>query len=148
MADNDAAQKAADKNEGGAGAGSIGERLRKARNSQGLTLEQIATDLRIEARSLAALERDDFAQIGVPVFVKGYLKQYALRLGLPPAELIGAYEARKDSAGIEIKPSRSIKMRDERQITFWALAILVLVVLGGLLAYWWTQDPSFTLPSL
>lgn len=120
---------------------SVGERLRAARSAQGLSLEQLAAELRIEARQLAALERNDFAQIGVPVFVKGYLKQYGTRLGLNPAELIAAYQNQDAAQDIAIQPSRTIKMRDERQIAFWVVAIVVLTVLAALLAYWWINEP-------
>jgi cytoskeletal protein RodZ len=51
---------------------SLGQALRNARLEHDLTLEQLATELRIEAKHLNALEEDRFEQIGVPVFVKGY----------------------------------------------------------------------------
>ena len=56
----------------------LGELLRTARLSQDLTVEQLSTELRIEAKELNALEDNRFEQIGVPVFIKGYLKQYGL----------------------------------------------------------------------
>jgi cytoskeleton protein RodZ len=138
MADNETASQGA-KNEGRAT--TVGERLRTARSAKGLSLEQISTELRIEARQLAALERNDFAQIGVPVFIKGYLKQYGLRLGLDPAELIAAYRAQDAEQDVEILPSRTIRLRDERQMTFWVLAAVVLLVLVALLVYWWVGEP-------
>ena len=54
----------------------LGERLRAARLAQDFTVEQLSTELRIEAKQLHALEENRFEQIGVPVFIKGYLKQY------------------------------------------------------------------------
>src|SRR5262245_53532386 len=47
----------------------LGERLRAARLSQDLTVEQLSTELRIEAKQLHALENNRFEQIGVPVFI-------------------------------------------------------------------------------
>ena len=54
-------------------------------------LKQLATELRIEARQISALEEDHFEQIGVPVFVKGYIRQCAQRLGLDPHKLMEIY---------------------------------------------------------
>ena len=117
----------------------VGERLRAARQNQDLTVEQLSTELRIEAKQLHALEQNRFEQIGVPVFVKGYLKQYGTRLGLDAAALLALYHEQTTLADVEIQPSRTIKLRDERQITAWALAVIVLLfVIGGLAAWWWT----------
>jgi cytoskeleton protein RodZ len=116
----------------------LGEQLRVARLSQDLTVEQLSTELRIEAKQLYALEENRFEQIGVPVFVKGYLKQYGSRLGLDVADLLATYYKQTTLADIQIQPSRTITLRDERQITSWVLAAIVLLtVIVGLAAWWW-----------
>ena len=117
----------------------LGERLRAARLNQDLTVEQLSTELRIEAKQLHALEDNRFEQIGVPVFIKGYLKQYGTRLGLDVADLLALYYKQTTLADVQIQPSRTIKLHDDRQITAWALAaIVLLLVIGGLAAWWWT----------
>jgi cytoskeleton protein RodZ len=116
----------------------LGERLRAARLNQDLTVEQLATELRIEAKQLHALEENRFEQIGVPVFVKGYLKQYGTRLGLDVADLLALYYKQTTLADVQVQPSRTIKLHDERQITAWALAVIVLLLVIGGLAWWWT----------
>ena len=116
----------------------LGERLRAARLAQDLTVEQLSTELRIEAKQLHALEENRFGQIGVPVFVKGYLKQYGSRLGVDVADLLALYYKQTTLADVQIRPSRTIKLRDERQITVWALAgIVLLAVIVGLGVWWW-----------
>jgi cytoskeleton protein RodZ len=133
----------------------LGEMLRTARLAQDLTLEQLSTELRIEAKQLNALEENRFEQIGVPVFVKGYLKQYGQRLGIDVRDLLAVYYKQTTLADVQIQPSRSIKLRDERQITSWVLAALVLLlVIVGLAVWWWnggdlsglslTRSPSAT----
>jgi len=102
----------------------LGERLRAARLAQDFTVEQLSTELRIEAKQLHALEENRFEQIGVPVFIKGYLKQYGTRLGLNVAELLALYYKQTTLAEVQIQPSRTIKLRDERQITAWAVDTL------------------------
>lgn len=144
MADSEAGSDGADKGKQEGRVVTVGERLRATRTAKGLSLDQLATELRIEARQLAALERNDFAQIGVPVFIKGYLKQYGLRLGLDPAELIEDYQAQDAAHDVQILPSKTIKLRDERQITFWVVAVVVLLVLVAMLAYWWIKEPVLT----
>ena len=116
----------------------LGERLRAARLVQDLTVEQLATELRIEAKQLHALEENRFEQIGVPVFVKGYLKQYGSRLGVDVADLLALYYKQTTLADVQVRPNRTIRLRDERQITAWVLAAIVLLtVIVGLAAWWW-----------
>ncbi len=116
----------------------LGERLRAARLAQDLTVEQLATELRIEAKQLHALEENRFEQIGVPVFVKGYLKQYGARLGVSVADLLALYYKQTTLADVQVRPNRTIRLRDERQITSWLLAAIVLLtVIVGLAAWWW-----------
>ncbi len=116
----------------------LGQILRRARLAQDLTIEQLATELRIEAKQLNALEENRFERIGVPVFIKGYLKQYGLRLGLDVPDLLALYYKQTTLADVQIQPRRTIKLRDERQITSWILAAIVLLALVGLAAWWWS----------
>jgi cytoskeleton protein RodZ len=136
----------------------LGEMLRDARLAQDLTLEQLSTELRIEAKQLHALEANRFEEIGIPVFIKGYLKQYGIRLGLNVSDLLALYYKQTTLADVQVQPNRTIKLRDERQITSWAIAaIVLLVVVGGLAAWWWnggsmggassTQAPAALSPS-
>ena len=121
----------------------LGEQLRAARLSQDLTVEQLSTELRIEAKQLHALEENRFEQIGVPVFVKGYLKQYGSRLGLNTADLLALYYKQTTLADVQIQPSRTITLRDERQITSWVLAAVVLLAIIAGLAVWLWNGGSF-----
>jgi len=117
----------------------LGQMLRNARLTQDLTLEQLAAELRIEAKQLDALEQNRFERIGVPVFIKGYLKQYGLRLGLDVSDLLALYYKQTTVGNVEIQPNRTIKLRDERQIASWILAAIVLLAVAvGLAAWWWS----------
>lgn len=121
----------------------LGELLRKARVAQGLTVEQIATELRIEAQHLAALEDNKLERIGIPVFVKGYLRQYGQRLGVDTRELLALYAKQATIEEVQIQPSPTIHLRDERQITVWVVALIMLAVIVAALAVWWTSGAPF-----
>ena len=124
----------------------LGQMLRAARLAQDLTLEQLSTELRIEAKQLSALEDNRFDKIGVPVFVKGYLKQYGTRLGINVADLLALYYKQTTLADVEVQPSRTIKLRDERQITSWVVAVIVLLAVAAGLAWWWNGGNFTSLP--
>jgi cytoskeleton protein RodZ len=120
----------------------LGERLKSAREAQRLSLEDLAAELRIGAESLRALEEERYEALGAPVFAKGYLKHYGARLGLDVAELVAAYGRSPASARIEVAPTRSIRLRDERQITVWIVAGLALALIVVFLVVWWLGLPE------
>jgi cytoskeleton protein RodZ len=122
---------------------SLGQLLRSTRVAHDLTLEQLAAELRIEAKQLNALEEDRFEAIGVPVFIKGYIKQYGARLGLSVPDLLVLYYKQVKLGDVQIQPSRTIKLHDERQITTWVLAAIILLGAIVALAIWWFNGGSF-----
>jgi cytoskeleton protein RodZ len=124
---------------------SVGEKLKQARIAHDLSLEQVSTELRIEAQQLAALEQDTFERIGVPVFVKGYLRQYGTRLGLDVTGLLAQYHQQTSLQEIQIQPSKTIKLRNDGQITVWIIAAVILAVVIGALATWYLNGGGFSL---
>ncbi|HZF30540.1 MAG TPA: RodZ domain-containing protein [Gammaproteobacteria bacterium] len=122
----------------------VGQLLTEARVAQDLSVEQIAAELRIEARQLVALEQDRFDRIGVPVFVKGYIKQYGARLGLDTSDLLAAYYKQGKLEDIDIRPMRAIKLHDEQRIRGWVVALIVVLALVGAFAVWWLNGASWS----
>jgi cytoskeleton protein RodZ len=118
----------------------LGTRLQNAREAQDLSIEELAAELRIGAHFLTALEECRFDVLGAPVFAKGYLKQYGARLGLDATELAADYVRAVGHASIPIAPSKTIKLRDDRQITMWVIAGIALVLLASLLLLWWLRQ--------
>jgi cytoskeleton protein RodZ len=68
---------------------SFGERLRVARQAQGLDIASCAQEVRLPARILRKLEADDHAGIDSLVYLRGYLSKYGGWLGLPQALIDG-----------------------------------------------------------
>jgi cytoskeleton protein RodZ len=126
---------------------SLGKTFAQARAARGLTIEEIATELRIEPRLLHALEECRFEDLGPPVFAKGYLKQYGNRLGLKYDDLLAEYYRLVEPKEVVLEPSRTIKLRDERQITVWIIAALALALLAVFLMVWWLDEPPGRAPA-
>jgi len=62
--------------------GGAGAALRQAREAAGMSIEQVASQLRMTVRAVANLEADDWSSLGAPVFVRGQLRSYARLLGV------------------------------------------------------------------
>jgi cytoskeleton protein RodZ len=61
----------------------IGLRFRHAREKARWSLESAAQQLKLPVAVLDAIEREDWAKLGAPIFVRSYVGSYAKLLGLP-----------------------------------------------------------------
>jgi len=70
---------------------SLGEMLQLARERKGVDLYRAERDTKIRLRYLAALEDSAFDELPAPVYTKGFLRNYAIYLGLDPDEALQRY---------------------------------------------------------
>jgi cytoskeleton protein RodZ len=61
----------------------IGIRLRQGREAAGLSVEQVGQQLKLPVAIVKAMEMDDWARLGAPVYVRSYLGSYLRLVGLP-----------------------------------------------------------------
>ncbi|BAW02844.1 PEGA domain-containing protein [Thermus thermophilus] len=101
----------------------LGEKLREARERRGLSLGEAARQLALKAEVLEALEECRFERLPEPALARGYLRRYALLLGLDPGPLLALYP----SAPSFPPPAPP---RPRRALWPWLLG---LALLGGLL---------------
>jgi cytoskeleton protein RodZ len=118
----------------------IGDTLRDAREAQGRTVEDAAHALRLRAEQLRALEEERFGSFGGDVYARGFLKSYAVELGLDPQPMLDQY--RRDVSGDDplgsppvMAPGGVSGVRTPRAAppgwVAWVLAgVIVLVGLG------------------
>ena len=66
----------------------VGASLRAAREAQGLSIQDVARQLRLMNRQIVAMENEDFASLGQPVFARGFVRNYARLLGLDAQALL------------------------------------------------------------
>jgi cytoskeleton protein RodZ len=73
-----------------------GTALRRAREQRNFSIQQIADELHLDLKIVHSLEADDFFSLGAPVYARGYLRKYALLVGLDPEAVIAMYERLTD----------------------------------------------------
>ena len=123
-----------------AGVGSgPGPMLRRARELRGLTPQQAAEQLNLDVSVVEALERDDLAALGAPVFAKGHLRRYGAMLGLVEDELLAAYgRASAQPEMPTLVPRARQEMMPVRGRPKWPWVVggaLAFVLAAGLAAY-------------
>ena len=115
---------------------SIGSRIKAARESKGISIEQAQKDTRISGRILSAIEAGRAHEmISGPVYVKSFIKKYADYLGLDGSSLADSFTGEKPA----FKDQISVLSKDDKwdkspagmkfpfkKIIYAAIAILVI----------------------
>ncbi len=70
-----------------------GQRLKEARESRGISLQEVSVHLKISNRILRALEEGDSAQLPAKTFLRGFVQSYAQLLRLDSAEILELFQA-------------------------------------------------------
>ncbi len=107
----------------------IGQMLRDTREEKGLTLDEISKALVIKKRIISAIESGDWDALPPPVYVKGYVNQYAALLKI--VDLLEAEIARVESPP---PPEAQGAVRKERAPAGWTprkTKVMVAVAVGA-----------------
>lgn len=113
----------------------LGQALAAAREARSLTIDDVATRLRLAKRRVAALEEDRIASIAAPVFVRGYLRQLARMYGLRYEDLLARFDRDTKRAAAPAQPIPSIEnRRSGRRVLRIGVWISLIVVFGYLFA--------------
>lgn len=133
-----------------AGASTPGARLAQARDDLRLTREEVAARLHLSSRQIQAIEEDNYAELPGPTYVRGYLKSYALLVGLAPEPVLEAYTRRitqpiaPDFSAIA--PAREITSQ-HHQVRF-VTYVVVAIVMGLAFAWWQGREAETPHPLL
>jgi cytoskeletal protein RodZ len=139
---------------------SLPDRLASARERKGVDLMRAERDTKIRVRYLSALERGDYRELPGAVYTKGFLRNYAIYLGLEPEDVLRQWRReRGDQAMPEpmVVPLRPIA-EPSRPLTFSpsvvvaALLTFVVIAFGvyvsiQLLRYAKPPDLAVTAPA-
>ncbi len=71
----------------------VAEQLRAARESKNLTIAQVAEATKIRTDHIRALEEGNFNVFSAPIYIRGSVKNYAMRLKLDVPQIMAALDA-------------------------------------------------------
>ena len=123
----------------------VGAELRSAREALGLTVSEVAHQLKLAPRQVEALEAGRFDALPGGTFVRGMLRNYARLVKLTPEPLLehlsGRFEA-PDANRLAARYSQPVPFSDSaRRSTFVYLGLsLAVLTLGGGVAYQWYRE--------
>ncbi|MGP1718381.1 MAG: RodZ domain-containing protein [Methylophilus sp.] len=124
----------------GSGCGNV---LKAARESLGLSIHEVCSQLRLGVKQIQAIEQDDFDQLPQPSIVRGFIRNYARLLNIDVTPVLEAYQRMVPSTAplplsVRSNASRSIidkparVIRPQRILTFF-----IFLILAAILAYFY-----------
>ena len=123
---------------------SPGAVLANARNSQGLSVAEVAEHLKITESYVRAIEQNAFDDLPQAAFVRGYIRNYAKMVGLNGQSLVDDFdeftgdssrEAPRLQGGRKVKPLRAHNFPSPAH----AFALVLVVSLAGLSYFLWNH---------
>lgn len=129
---------------------SIGQTLAAARESAGLTVDEVARATRIRRTLILGIENDDFSGCGGDFYARGHLRTIATKVGLDPKPLLDEFDSTRPAPprASDVFESETAA-RPERRGPNWSAAMaaaLVLIVAFGIVQAFSSggHDPTFT----
>lgn len=130
---------------------SPGELLARRREQLDIALNDAARALNLRPAVVEGLERDDYSEIPVVTYRRGYLRAYAKYLDLDERQILEAYRARFGEADVERKVTPVAVTKPPSRLGAWLFKLVTLLVIVALIAVtvmWWQSRGGSELPEL
>lgn len=135
-----------------AATGSVGTRLKLAREARGMSIDSVGRAIKLAPRQVEAIEADDFSSLMSPTYVRGFIRNYAALLGLDAQTLLGSLDQQHVRATPQLieQANVGVAMPVQSARRKWLLPLIAMSVpvLAGLALYvwfeFWPADVSVT----
>ena len=128
------------------------ERLLAARERKGVDLYRAERDTKIRAKYLAALEHGEYTELPGAVYTKGFLRNYAIYLGLDPEDVLRQWRRERGDTTIPAEPVLDVPqplVAPREGLTFSpavVVAALLTVLIAAFALYLGVQVIRFAKP--
>lgn len=127
---------------------SPGMLLKRGREQQGLSREDLSVQTKLSVATIRALEEDDFDTLSEPVYTRGYYRRCAHVINLPSGEVVRAYERASGEPPPQPQPLKpSYGQQELRSPARWMPYLFFMVAAACLViaVMWWngrSQAPA------
>ncbi|WP_404376820.1 RodZ domain-containing protein [Vreelandella aquamarina] len=128
-----------------------GELLSRQREALGVSLNDAARALNLRPAVVDGLEKDNYEEIPVAAYRRGYLRAYAKYLGMDERLVLEAYQARHGNSDAERKVTPVTVTKPPSKMGAWLFKMVTLLVIIGLIAVtvaWWQSRGGSEPPSI
>ena len=120
---------------------STGQILANARNAMGISVKDLAEQIRVPLNVVKQIEADDLPSNLPETFVRGYIRSYAKKVGVAESDVLKEIDSMAASAPDAMEmhsfSKRSKRKRIERRLTI--ISWVIVAVLAIALVAWWVQ---------
>jgi cytoskeleton protein RodZ len=130
-----------------AGTVAPGAALAAAREALNLSVTEVARQLKLSVSQIEALEAGAYEKLPGPVFVRGFIRNYARLLRLDPEQMLRAVEPGlpEQAASGEVPLSKDIPFPPAKTRLWPWYSAAMLVLIGGLAVYeFYWNEPEYT----
>jgi cytoskeleton protein RodZ len=121
-----------------------GRSLRAAREAAGMSIEEVATKLKLSSRQIHAIEAEDWANLPERTFTRGFFYSYARLVGVDKKSIDSSFTARSIAPGeMRTLPAGISEVTHEntsasRPVAKWGIpaALLLCLVVGTVWLLW------------
>lgn len=108
----------------------LGAALRAARLASGLSMAQLSTMTRVHSRFLTALEQGDFAVLPSRIFSIGYVRAYAVALGLDELSAVERFKREHPDVAVPLQAPTGAAFQQMRRSSPKILAVVGVVIVA------------------
>ncbi len=135
--------------------GGVGERLRAAREAQGLSVAQVGAETRINERHIELIEAGKFAKLPGRTYAVGFSRTYARMVGLDEMEVAGQVREELNAAsnddnargGATFEPGDPARVPSGK-LAFAMVCAAILLIAGVYMFFRPLLNPGADLPAL
>lgn len=124
----------------------IGAQLRAMREVKGLSVSDVAAQIRLAPRQIEALEANDMASLPELPFVRGFVRSYAKLLGMDAQPLLAAlpdpYANSELHTPASVELPFNVKQLSVQQSRMWLMAATGIAALAIIFALWNRASPA------
>jgi cytoskeleton protein RodZ len=116
----------------------IGRLFIAAREQQGLSVVDVARQLRLGVKQIEALETDDYARLPGNTFARGFIRNYARLLQIDPEPLLQSFQQRGPSEELAMSAppqGGEFSVYPSKRWIWYAGAAMLMMIAAPLLVY-------------
>lgn len=122
---------------------SLGKKLANLRQELGLTQREVASQIHVRTSIIEDIENDRVINVP-PVFLKGYIKNYATIVGLPVSEYQAFLDSQMKKPSTQVMKNYSNKEQTKRHSKrLLTVSLLIILMIIGVTAFLvWKDNKS------
>lgn len=111
----------------------LGEKLKKIREEQKISYEEVEKRTKIRKRYIKAIESNNFSELPAGVYAKGFVKNYAKLLNLSEAKVLELFEKERGIAH-NLKEAKNFSKSSKLKSPKFVVTPKTIIILGILLS--------------